>query len=256
MRDNMTNNIEEPKPSNKKLWLIMAGVSIAIIGCAVVAFGLSANSSDKTPNGSSTSQSTDTSVSSTKGPTIETVATSATAKEVTFSIKVTDVDTKKWSLQYEIADQDRVVKGEGKERTSKFNASVKLGSSAYYRIKVRAVNDEGKTTDWSENYTVKLSEVEGFKTIEPVPEYYQTGWATGTDATLEGAKEGIQTAWNAEQLDRQHAVDRCLPINSGNMTPKLLLPPLPSVIPKEVTLKYMINSWNGSAINITYLWCQ
>lgn len=256
MRDNMTNNIEETNPSNKKLWIILAGISSLVIGCSFVAYNLSTHSSDKNSENSSTSQEEDSSTVATKSPTVESVETTATAKELTFSIKVKDLDTSKWSLEYEIADQDRVVKDEGKARTAEFEGSVNVSSSAYYRIKVRAINNEGQTTDWSESYTVKLSEMEGFKSLEPNADYYQTGWATGTDTTLSGAKEAITTAWNATEMSREEAVTKCLPINSGDMTTKLLLPPVPSVMPKQVTLNYLTNNWNGSAITITYLWCQ
>lgn len=252
----MTNNIEETKPSNKKLWFILAGISITVIGITLAIFGMSSNASDKESNDSNLSQNEDRSITSTKAPAIEAVETTANAKELTFSIKVKDIDISKWVIEYEIMDQDRVVKDSGKARQTSFDASVTVSSSAYYRVRVRAANDEGKKTAWSENYTVKLAELEGMKTVEPAPEYYQTGWATGTDITLAGAKEAVETAWDITEISRQQAVTECLPINTGDMSSKLLLPPLPSVLPNEVTLKYMTNDWNGSTVSITYLWCQ
>jgi hypothetical protein len=250
----MTNNIEQPKPSNKKLWLILAGISITVIGSTLAGVSISTQQQNRTPDEINQSQSPSTVEG--KTPMIESVQTSTKDQQLTFSIKVKDVDTTKWSIEYQVADQDRTVKAKGKEHDANFDASVKLSNSAYYRIKVRGVDDEGKTTEWSENHTVKLSELEGFKTVNPDPAYYQTGWAKGTNVTLEAAKEGIQTAWHAQEIERTQAVSSCMPINSGEMTPKLLLPPVPSVMPKEVTLKYMTTGWNGSAISITYLWCS
>lgn len=253
----MTNNIEETTPSNKKLWFILAGISITVIGITLAIFGISSSASERDSNNSNVSQSDDQTSVAGKAPTIETVETTANAKELTFTIRVQDVDTAKWAIEYEIMDQDRVVKDSGKVREAAFDTSFKVGSSAYYRVRVRAANDEGKKTAWSENYTVKLSELEGMKTVEPAQEYYQTGWATGTDTTLAGVKEAIETAWDITELSRQEAVTNgCIPINTGDMNPKLLLPPLPSVLPNEVTLKYMTNDWNGSTVSITYLWCS
>ena len=249
----MTNNIEEPKPSNRKLWLILAGVSVVLIGCTLTAFGVTSNPS---PNMANPSQTATAVTVSDKAPTIETVETTATAKELTFAVKVKDVDTAKWSIDYEVADQDRVVKSNGNSKSAEFQTSVPLSNSAYYRIKTRAVNKSGQTTDWSESYTVKLSELKGFTTIQPSPDFYQTGWATGNDISAEGAKKAINIAWGTTEITRQEAVTKCLPINSGEMTSKLLLPPIPSVMPSEVVLKYMTNSWNGSALSITYLWCE
>jgi hypothetical protein len=256
MRDNMTNNIEETKPSNKKLWFILAGVSITVIGITLAFFGLPSSMPNTQSDNPSIAKTDTPATSAINPPTIETVETSADAKELSFSIKVKDVDTSKWSIEYEVADQDRVVRDSGKTRQAEFDASAKVSSSTYYRIRVRAANDEGKKTEWSENYTVKLAELKGMKTVEPATAYYETGWAKGTDSSMTGAKTAIETAWNITELKLENAVDMCLPINSGEMTPKLLLPPIPSVLPNQVTLKYMTNDWNGSAISITYLWCQ
>lgn len=252
----MTNNIEDIKPNNRKLWIILAGISITVIGITLAFFGLTSNNGGKDQDSPSQPQSQSSTSSSLPSPTIEKVKANADAKELSFAVTVKDVDMTKWFIEYEVTDQDRVVRASGKERTSDFTTTVPVNSSTYYRVHVRAANDEGVKTDWSENYTVKLAELEGMKTVEPVTEYYETGWAKGTDTSFEGAKKAIETAWGITELTRQDAVTQCLPINSGEMTPKLLLPPIPSVLPNQVTLNYMTNNWDGSAISITYLWCQ
>lgn len=253
----MTNNIEDIKHNNRKLWIILAGISITVIGITLAFFGLTSNNGGKDQDGPNQPQSQSSSNSSLPSPpTIETVKANADAKKLSFAVTVKDVDMAKWFIEYEVTDQDRVVRASGKERTTDFTTTVPVSSSTYYRVHVRAANDEGAKTDWNENYTVKLAELEGMKTVEPVPGYYETGWATGTDTSLEGAKKAIETAWGITEMTRQDAVVQCLPINSGEMTPKLLLPPIPSVLPNQVTLNYMTNNWDGSAISITYLWCQ
>lgn len=254
----MTNNIENTRPSNKKLWIILAGISITVIGITLACVGLSSGNTDNKPTDSSDSSHSQSlsAESSTAAPGIESVKAKAGAKEISFDIVTKNFDDTKWFLEYEITDQDRAVKSSGKERTSNFTATVPVSGSAYYRLHVRAANDAGAKTAWSENYTVKLNELEGMKTVEPAPAYYKTGWATGSDTTLEAAKTAIETAWDITEMTKQDAVTQCLPINSGEMTPKLLLPPLPSVVPSEASLHYMTTNWNGSAISITYLWCE
>ena len=252
----MTNNIDETKRNNKKLWLILAGISTTVIGLTIGLTSLSANSSSPHPDSSETSQSKVTSDSDVKSPAIEEVKVSSSAKELVFHVKTTGSLSEQTSLEYEISDQNREVKGSGKEHNVEFDASVKVSASAYYRVKVRAIKDTGEKSDWSENYTVKLEDLEGMKTIQPKAAYYDTGWANGTDTSFTGAKEGIETAWGIKELSQSEAMRSCLPINSGDMTPQLLLPPLPSVIPQEVSLAYMTTNWNGSTISITYLWCQ
>lgn len=252
----MTNNIEDKKPNNKKLWLILAGVSITVIGITLAFFGMQSSAPNAQPDSSSVTKNDSQTVASENPPTIESVTASVEDKELSFNVKIKAVDFTKWSVEYEIADQDRTVKGSGNARQNGFDASVKVSSSTYYRIKVRAVNSEGEKTVWSENYTVKLADLEGMKIVEPSPDYYLTGWARGADTTLDGAKTAIETAWDITELTQSQAVAACLPINTGEMTPALLLPPIPSVLPNQVTLNYMTNSWNGSTISITYLWCQ
>lgn len=256
MRDNMTNNIEDIKPNNRKLWIILAGIFITVIGITLAFFGMNSSGSNNQDTPASPQNKSSSSASSLTVPTIESVKTEAEAKKLSFSITVKNADLTKGFIEYEVTDQDRVVRDSGKERTANFTATVPVSSSAYYRMRVRVANDEGVKTEWSENYTVKLSELQGMKTVEPLQAYYETGWAKGTDTSLEGAKTAIETAWNITELNRQEAVTECLPINSGEMKPKLLLPPIPSVLPSQVRLNYMTNGWNGSAISITYLWCQ
>lgn len=258
MRDNMTNNIEDTQPNNRKLWMILAGISITVIGITLAFLGLTSNNTSNNPaGGSDPSHSQSLSADpSTAAPTIEAVKATAVAKEISFAVTTKNLDMSKWFIEYEITDQDRAAKASGKARTPDFTATVPVSSSAYYRIHVRAANDAGIKTAWSENYTVKLAELEGMKTVEPAPSYYQTGWAKGSDISLEAAKKAIETAWDITELSKQEAVTKCLPINSGEMTPKLLLPPLPSIIPSQATLNYMTTNWNGSAISITYLWCE
>jgi flagellar basal body-associated protein FliL len=257
MRDNMTNNIEDIKPNNRKLWIILAGIFITVIGITLAFFGMTSSANKNQDNPASPqNQSSSAAASSLTVPTIESVKTDAEAKKLSFSITVKNANLTNAFIEYEVTDQDRVVRDSGKERTANFTATVPVSSSAYYRMKVRVANDEGKKTEWSENYTVKLSELEGMKTVEPLQEYYETGWAKGTDTSLEAAKTAIETAWNITEIKRQEAVTECLPINTGEMKPKLLLPPIPSVLPSQVRLNYMVNDWNGSAISITYLWCQ
>ena len=188
----MTNNIEDIKPNNRKLWIILAGISITVIGITLAFFGLNSNNGGKGQDGPSQPQSQSSSNPSLPSPTIETVKANADAKELSFAVTVKDVDMAKWFIEYEVTDQDRVVRASGKERTSDFTTTVPVSSSTYYRVHVRAANDEGVKTDWSENYTVKLAELEGMKTVEPVPGYYETGWAKGTDTSFEGAKKAIE----------------------------------------------------------------
>lgn len=252
----MTNNIDHIKPNNRKLWMVLAGIFITVIGITLAFWGMTSSETTNQDNPNSPQSQSSTSTSSMAVPVIETVETEAEAKKLSFAITVKNADLAKGFIEYEVTDQDRVVRASGKERTADFTATVPVSSSAYYRIRVRVANDEGVKTEWSENYTVKLSELEGMKTVEPVPAYYETGWAKGTDNSLEGAKKAIETAWNITEMSRQEAVTECLPINSGEMKPKLLLPPLPSVLPSQVRLNYMTTNWDGSAISITYLWCQ
>lgn len=251
----MTNNIEE-KPSNKKLWLTLGSVSaVALIG-GLAFWGVS-SSSDSGPSANATSdpsQQTSESISD-AAPIVETVSTTSNDSELLFAVKVEGVDTTKRSIEYQIADQNRVVKDEGKAREAEFEASVKISDSAYYRIKVRAIDDGGATTAWSESYTVKLADVEGFETAEPSPEYFGTPWAEGTNASLSAAKEAIEVAWNIEEISDPAQIASCIPINSGDMSPGLLLPPIPSVTPKDVTLKYIVNDWDDSGVSINYVWC-
>lgn len=252
----MTNNIEEPQPDNKKLWLILTIIAITVIGCTIGLLTFSSNSSSDPKDDTKTEKTVDEDPSNVSPPTIDSVSVESTEDELVFSLKVKDVDTSKWLVEYQIADQDRTVKDEGKERATDFDASIKLSSSAYYRIKVRATNEEGVTSDWSENFTVELSELEGFKTVEPDPAYFETGWAKGSDASLEGASTAIETAWNISAVSGPEEESYCLPVNTGDMAPTLLLPPVPSVVPKDVSLMYKINDWDGSTVSLTYLWCS
>lgn len=254
MKDTMTHNIEEPKPSNKKLLFISTGIAITVIGCAVgiAAFSMNSNSPES-DSANQTQSSNENTVGQT--PVIKNVTASTDENGLSFSIEVAEVDTEKWTIEYQVADQDRKVKDEGTSRSSTFTSSVKLSNSAYYRIKVRAISDTGGNTAWSENYTVELDELEGFKTLDPLPAYFDTGWAKGTDSSLEGAKKAIETAWGISEVTDQQEMSYCLPVNTGEMNPELLLPPIPSVVPQDTELKYMTNEWNGSTISITYLWC-
>lgn len=252
----MTNNIEESKPNNKKLWLILASVSLTIIGCTALAVGLSSSSLDDKSDQANASQSEKQENTTSSELSVTSVEVTPTEKELMFSVTVKNFNESDNSLEYEIADQDRVVKGEGTAKTSEFKAPVKVSGSAYYRVKVRMVKSDGQKSEWSDSKTVKLADLKGFKTLEPKPEYYDTGWAKGTDNSLDGAKTAIQTAWGIEEVTDQLALSSCLPLNSGEMTPKLLLPPIPSVLPNEVALKYITTQWDGSAISIIYIWCQ
>lgn len=255
----MTPNIEEPPPSNKKLWIILASISSIVIGCSVIAYTLSGNSSEPLPPTSEQSQSETGENQSGKTasiPSLKHVEANVNGENLVFSITVKDIDMSKAKVEYQIADQDRVVKAEGTERTSQFKSTLKLAGSAYYRVKVRSVNDDGAKSQWSESQTVELSKLKGMKSIEPSPRYYETGWAKGTSVDAEDAKEAVETAWGITEVTSQFEIAGCLPLNTGKMAPKLLLPPIPSVVPGGTTLKYIPKGWDGSALSITYVWCQ
>lgn len=252
----MTNNIEEPQPNNRKLWLILSIIAITVIGCTIGLLTFSSTSTSDSSESKNTESAANKASSSASPPTVESVSVTSNESELVFSLKVKDVDTSQWLVEYQIADQDRAVKGEGKERSTSIDTSIKLSNSAYYRVKVRAANEEGAVSDWSENFTVKLSELEGFKSIEPDPAYFETGWANGSDTSLEGMALAIETAWHITAIEGPQEEAYCLPVNTGDMSPTLLLPPIPSVVPKDVSLKYMINDWDGSSASLTYLWCS
>lgn len=253
----MTHNLKEPPtPSNKKLWIILAGIITIVIGCSVVGYAMSNNSSPQVPTTPEATQGKTSAKASLKAPVIESAEAQVKGDDLDFTIKIKNADISRAKIEYQIADQDRAVKAEGAERANEFNASVKLASSAYYRLKVRLVNEEGAKSPWSENHTVKLSELKGMKSLEPAKAYYDTGWAKGTAVDSTDAKQAIETAWNIEEVTSQTELMSCLPLNTGDMNPKLLLPPIPSIIPNGTTLKYLVNGWDGEAISITYVWCQ
>lgn len=252
----MTTIDENEKSSNKKLWWFLIGIVLLVIGIITVFMVINAKNNATTegnPNPTASSSSkADSTVPNIKGVTVD-----VTAKDITFNVQIDDYDQKKWSLEYEIADQNRVVKKTGTAHGVSFEAIVPLNNSAYYRIKTRYTNANEKNNKWSEAYTVKLEDVKGVKVMEPNPDYFKTGWATGSDVTQTSLKDAIKIAWGAVELEPQD-FSSCLPINSGDISPKLMLPPVPAISPSGVEIGYTINSWNEktSTANITYAWCQ
>lgn len=244
---------EETPPSNKKFW-IAAGSVGAVLALGAASFALAGGSNNSEPSGQSTSTSSSPAQSG-NTPTVKSVSAAVEGKNITFSIDVAEFDSSKWMLEYQITDNNRKVREEGTSRTSSFEVSTSVTSSPAYRVKARLVNDTS-ATEWSDSFTVKMEDFSGITTLEPSPQFYETAWAKGTGNTLQDAQESIETAWNIDDVTEQEAFERCLPANSGQMEPTLLLPPVPSTIPNGMSLRYLVTGWDGNSVSLTYVWCQ
>jgi len=207
------------------------------------------------PEPETTRTSEDASTISDAPPAITEVTTSTNDSEITFNVTTAEYDSSTYYLEYELADESRVVKDKGYERSNQFTVTTKITGSSSYRLKVR-LSDKTLTSEWSESFTVKLSDVAGVQSLQPDPAYFETSWAKG-EGNEENLKTAMMTAYNASLLS-EFTSNSCIPLNTGVMTPGLLLPPVPGVFPKGLSLSYNINSFNPDTneSDITYYWCS
>ena len=248
----MVNMQPETKPSNKAFWIFIsigAVIVIAAIAIGLVFAGMGSDSADGDKD-DSTSQGESNGISDAP-PAITSVEASMEGETVSFSVTTEEYDSEKWFLEYELADQNRIVSEKGYERSNSFDIQTEVSDSAYFRLKVR-LSDKELESAWSDGYTIKLEDVSGVTMLQPSEAYYATPWAKG-----EGGEENLRTALKVAYKAEPISDIQCLPLNTGTMTPTLLLPPIPSVSPSDAILSYVINSWDDATneVSITYYWC-
>jgi hypothetical protein len=253
----MSNHETDTVPSNKKFWIFFAaGISLLIL--LVIAGITVVNNSSSEPDAAPTPATDQLNNGITETPPkISSVVASSEEDSLVFAVTTETYDSTKWYLEYELADQDRTVKEKDYARSNEFTVKTSLVDSAYYRIKVR-LSDKDKTSSWSESYTVEIKDVEGVQKLQPNESYYATPWAQGVGSE-DNLIQAIETAYNAKQIFYDSPdVNYCIPLNTGTMTPTLLLPPSPAISPKSVILSFMVNSWTESnkEASISYFWCS
>lgn len=248
----MVNMQPNTKPNNKIFWIFIS-IGVILIA-AVIAVGLFLAGSESknipTPNGTDNPMQGQSYGITTTPPAVTSIDASMEGEQVTFTVKTEEYDSNKWFLEYELADQNRVVVERGFERSNSFTSSTNVSSSAYFRLKIR-LSDKDVNSAWSDSFTVKLKDVSGITMLQPNDAYYNTAWAKG-EGNPENLHTALATAYGAEPIPYAN----CLPLNTGTMTPTLLLPPIPSVAPSEAILSYLINSYSETnEASITYYWC-
>lgn len=250
----MTNpeNTADKKTSNRPFYLFAGGIGLILIVITIIIAVMNINKTPANPNDSEDPQNA---VQIQEAPpTITGVEAILEEKTVSFNVQTSEYKTTEYKLEYELADQNRKVVESDIEAGSTFNIQTRNTGSAYYRIKVRLQDPEtDQTSSWSDAYTIKLDEVQGVQKLEPAAAYYDTPWAKGTGG-LDSLVEALQVAYTAQETTQAAG---CIPLNTGTMTPTLLLPPNPSVMPKSAGLNFIINSWDAGKNegNITYFWC-
>jgi hypothetical protein len=242
-------------PNNKLFWIfsVLAVVLVVTAGFVIAGLMMSSGDDKPTPNETATKDS-GYSLSDTP-PEVTEVTTSTEESDITFNVVTDSYDASKYFLEYELADESRVVKATDYERSNQFSVTTKITGSSSYRLKVR-LSDKERTSEWGESFTVKISDVKGVQNLQPEPAYFDTPWAKG-EGSEENLKTALMVAYNAESLT-EFTTNSCIPLNTGSITPGLLLPPVPGVFPKGLSLSYNINSYNPETnqSSLTYYWCS
>jgi hypothetical protein len=241
-------------PSNRPFWIFASIGALVVVSAIIIGFVFATGSQkeDETAKGNDDTSSYE--ISDTP-PQVTDVKSSATETVLSFKIQTESYDQSKWFLEYDLADQNRKTQESGYAKSAAFETTTDLAGSAYYRIKVR-LTDKDKVSAWSDSFTIKLEDVSGMKTLQPADNYYSTPWANGQGSQA-NLTEALTVAYGAVQLPAEQATGECIPLNSGVMTPELLLPPIPGVFPTGVQLAFSVNSWNetNKEGQITYYWC-
>jgi len=245
----MTNTSPEQK-SNRGFWIFIAVAAVVVIIAVVAGFLFAGNkgtASQEGPDGGNNAISE-------APPTIVKVAATADKAQLVFNAETKQYKTDKWFLEYQLDDQDRKTVETGYATSPKFEVKTNIGDSAYYRLKVR-LSDKKETSAWSDGYTIKLEKISGIKTLQPNDGYYSTPWAKG-QGSRSNLDTALQVAYNANPISAAQT-DRCIALNKGQMTPSLLLPPIPAVSPEGVLLSYTVSDWDDakSEGTVAYYWC-
>lgn len=238
------------KPSNKVFWIFISIGALIVAAAVTVGLLLAGSNPNPTGNGEEDPAQSEAYGISETPPAITGIEASMEGETVTFAVTTEDYNSSKLFLEYELADQNRTVVEKGFERSNMFNVSTNVSDSAYFRMKVR-LSDKEISSGWSDSFTVQLEDVSGVSILQPNEAYYVTAWAQG-EGSPENLVAALTIAYQAEPL----AYVECLPLNTGTMTPTLLLPPIPSVSPSNAILSYTVNSYSANhEASITYYWC-
>lgn len=247
-----------PEPDNRIFWIVVGVVAAVIVLLTIIItvfmFNMNTQSSDIEG-----SESGNLNILSVQPPSVVDVAVTTEGTDFLLETTVDQYDSSLYKLGYSVEDQNRKTVASDVTTGTSFVSKVPVGQSGYYRIKVQLVDDDGKVSEWSEAYSVNVAETDAGAGEDPNPAYFNTGWANG-EPGLQNLIEAVEVGYGAfYAAETENPIDPtyCVTLNSGPVSPKLLLPPVPAKHPIDIEVWFTVTDWDdaNSTGTLTYWWC-
>ena len=248
----------EPGSSNRIFWVVLGSLAVILLAVVVTVIAVTVNSNNLTPENPG-EQSDNLNLLSVTAPAILNVDVSVSGTKYLFNTEVEQYDQNQYKLEYSVENQNRKPVSSDVTTGTTFTASFPVSDSLYYRVKVRLVGDDSRTSEWSEAYSVTVDGSGVGVGADPDPAYFDTGWAKG-EPGLNGLVEAVEIGYGAVFADETvNPIDPtyCVMLNKGKVEPGLMLPPVPSAHPADIELWFTVTDWvdsNSSGV-LTYWWC-
>lgn len=271
----MTNNIPQPpkiiedkKPSNKitKILVIVLGAILVVTAGLFVAINLSTNKiveESKTPTNNEEIE--ENQEADTKNVTLD---SEGIPQAITSNIDVeTQIYTatlapfdKSTDFEFKIENQNKKIIAEGMLDPKTLEISTPLERiKGDTTLKIRKVNGND-VSEWVTADTFSsASQATSYR--KPVEDVFSTPWMTSEGKELTDLETTVKVAWpEIESVQSYTGADpmlnsSCFLLNSDNVAPGELFPPIPGEAAEGYELKYNIYPADDGTMYLEYIWC-